>query len=178
MTYSLRPATAGDAGFLWVMLYEASYAAENGVPDVAALREHAELARYVEGWGDRTDLGVVACDGDSGDPVGAAWLRLLTGEAKGYGYVDDETPELAIAVLPDHRGRGLGGRLLRELLDAAAGRFGAVSLSARAENPALRFYERTGFRVAVERETGEFTAGESVTMKFELRGFTRGSGAG
>ena len=56
MTYSLRPAAAGDAGFLWAMLYEASYAAENGVPDVAALREHAELARYVEGWGDRTDL--------------------------------------------------------------------------------------------------------------------------
>src|SRR5260370_37457772 len=83
MTYSLRPAAAGDARFLWTMLYEASYAAENGVPDVAALREHAELARYVEGWGDRTDLGVVACDGESGDPVGAAWLRLLTGEAKG-----------------------------------------------------------------------------------------------
>ena len=177
MTYSLRPATAGDAGFLWVMLYEASYAAENGVPDVAALREHAELARYVEGWGDRTDLGVVACDGDSG-PVGAAWLRLLTGEAKGYGYVDDETPELAIAVLPGHRGRGLGGRLLRELLDVAGGRFGAVSLSVRAENPASRLYERTGFRVAVERETGEPTAGESVTMKFELRDLTRGSGAG
>ncbi len=178
MTYSLRPAAAGDARFLWTMLYEASYAAENGVPDVAALREHAELARYVEGWGDRTDLGVVACDGESGDPVGAAWLRLLTGEAKGYGYVDDETPELAIAVLPDHRGRGLGRRLLRELLDAAGGRFGAVSLSVRAENPAWRLYERTGFRVAVEREPGESTPRESVTMRFELRGLTRGSGAG
>jgi ribosomal protein S18 acetylase RimI-like enzyme len=178
MTYSLRPATAGDAGFLWVMLYEASYAAENGVPDVAALREDAELARYVECWGDRTDLGVVACNGDSGVPVGAAWLRLLTGNAKGYGYVDDETPELAIAVLPGHRGRGLGGRLLRELLDAAAGRFGAVSLSVRAENRALRLYERIGFRVAVGRETSEPTASASVTMKFELRGFTTGSGAG
>jgi ribosomal protein S18 acetylase RimI-like enzyme len=178
MTYSLRPATDGDVGFLWVMLYEASYAAENGVPDVAALREHTELARYVEGWGDRTDLGVVACDGDSGDPVGAAWLRLLTGEAQGYGYVDDETPELAIAVLPDHRSRGLGGRLLRELLAAARGRFGAVSLSVRAENPALRLYERNGFRVAAERESGESTAGVSLTMKFDLRGLTRGSGAG
>jgi hypothetical protein len=103
MTYSLRLATAGDAGFLWAMLYEASYAAENGVPDVAALHEH---------------------------------------------------------------------------LDVAGGRFGAVSLSVRAENPAWRLYERTGFRVALERETGESTAGESVTMKFELRGLTRGSGAG
>ena len=97
---------------------------------------------------------------------------------EGYGYVDDETPELAIAVLPDHRGRGLGRRLLRELLDAAGGRFGAVSLSVRAENPAWRLYERTGFRVAVEREPGESTPRESVTMRFELRGLTRGSGAG
>jgi hypothetical protein len=39
-------------------------------------------------------------------------------------------------------------------------------------------YERTGFRVAVEREAGESAAGESVTMKFELRDLTRGSGAG
>src|SRR5260370_5519007 len=122
MTYSLRPAAAGDARFLWTMLYEASYAAENGVPDVAALREHAELARYVEGWGDRTDLGVVACDGESGDPVGAAWLRLLTGDAKGHGYGDDETPEPAIAVLPVHRDRALGRRPLGALLDAAGRR--------------------------------------------------------
>jgi ribosomal protein S18 acetylase RimI-like enzyme len=178
MAYSLRRATADDVDFLWAMLHEASYAAENGLPDVAALREHPELARYVQDWGDLTDLGVVACDGDSGDPVGAAWLRLLTGDAKGYGYVDDATPELAIAVQPDHRGRGLGGRLLRELLDSADGRFGAVSLSVRAENPALRLYERTGFRVAVESETGEPPAGGSVTMKFELGGLTTGWGAG
>jgi ribosomal protein S18 acetylase RimI-like enzyme len=178
MTHSLRRATADDADFLWAMLYEASHAAENDVPDVAALRAQPELARYVEGWGNRTDLGVIAVDDDARAPVGAAWLRLLTGEAKGYGYVDDATPEIAIAVQPDHRGRGLGGRLLRELLDSAAGRFGAVSLSVRADNPALRLYERTGFRVAVESETGEPTAGGAVTMKFELGGLTTGSGAG
>ena len=73
---------------------------------------------------------------------------------------------------------GWARRLLRELLDAAAGRFGAVSLSVRAENPALRLYKRTGFRVAMESETREFTAGGSVTMKIELRGLTTGSGAG
>jgi len=178
MAYSLRRATADDVDFLWAMLYEASYAAENGVADVTALRARPELARYVEGWGNRTDLGVIAVDDDTREPVGAAWLRLLTGEAKGYGYVDDDTPELAIAVLPGHRGRGLGGRMLGELLEAATGSFAAVSLSVQADNPAYRLYERTGFRVAVESESGEPTAGGSVTMKFELRGLTTGSGAG
>jgi hypothetical protein len=42
----------------------------------------------------------------------------------------------------------------------------------------VMLYERTGFRVAVERERGESTLRESVTMKFELRGLTKGSGAG
>jgi ribosomal protein S18 acetylase RimI-like enzyme len=178
MAYSLRRATADDVDFLWAMLYEASYAAENGVADVAALRARPELARYVEGWGNRTDLGVIAVDDDAREPVGAAWLRLLTHEAKGYGYVDDDTPELAIAVRSGHRGRGLGGRMLGALLDAASSVFAAVSLSVQADNPALRLYERTGFRVAGESETGEPTAGSSVTMKFELGGLTTGSGAG
>ena len=101
MADSLRRATEEDADFLWAMLYEASYAAESGVADVAALRRHPELAPYVEGWGACTDLGVVAVDDDTREPVGAAWLRLLTREAKGFGYVDDDTPELAIAVLDE-----------------------------------------------------------------------------
>ena len=158
MTASVRPATTDDVQFLWEMLYEASDAAANGVRDVAALRLHPELARYVEGWGARSDVGVVACD-ESGRPVGASWLRLLTGEAKGYGYVDEETPEIAIAVLPNYRGRGLGERMLRELLGVAAGRYESVSLSVRAENPARRLYERIGFRAVGGGETGD-----AVTM--------------
>jgi ribosomal protein S18 acetylase RimI-like enzyme len=168
MAYSVRPATEDDAGFLWAMLYEASYAAEYGVPDVAALRGQPEQARYVEGWGSRTDLGIVAVKDDTREPVGAAWLRLLTREAKGYGYVDDDTPELAIAVLPGHRSRGLGGRMLGELLEAATGSFGAVSLSVRADNPARRLYERTGFRVVGGTDAERASVGTSVTMKIEL----------
>ena len=42
-----------------------------------------------------------------GGPIGAAWLRLLKGDERGYGHVDDETPELGMAVLPAYRGRGV-----------------------------------------------------------------------
>jgi len=155
--YSLRRAVVDDVDFLWAMLYHASHAAELGVPSPAALRDRPELARYVEGWGRPTDLGVIAVDAETGERAGAAWLHLLTGDAHGYGYVDDDTPELAIAVLPAHRATGLGEQLLRELLDAARGTFGALSLSVRAENPARRLYERIGFRTV-------YAAGASVTM--------------
>jgi ribosomal protein S18 acetylase RimI-like enzyme len=165
MGYSLRRARVSDIDFLWVMLYEAAHAADDGVPDAAALRGHPMLARYVEGWGRRNDLGVVASDDETGELVGAAWVRLLTGDAKGYGYVDDDTPELAIAVVPRQRGREVGERMLGELLaSAGAAGFRAVSLSVRADNPALRLYERLGFQVVGRSEVPGEPAATSLTM--------------
>lgn len=174
MGYSLRRATADDVDFLWVMLYEASHAADDGIPDVAALRRHPIVPRYLEGWGRGGDLGVVAVDDDTEELVGAAWLRRLTGGASGYGYIDDDTPELAIAVHPRQRGHGVGGRMLRALLDAAAGTFPAVSLSVRSDNPALRLYERVGFEVVRRTDVPDVPDGVSITMKIDLAGRATG----
>jgi ribosomal protein S18 acetylase RimI-like enzyme len=118
---------------------------------------HPEISKYVEGWGRAGDLGFVAVDEGSGEPVGAVWLRLLAGDEKGYGYVDDETPELAMAVLPQYRGRGVGSSLLGRLLESAGADYRKVCLSVSADNPALRLYERAGFE-----QVGE--DGSSVTM--------------
>lgn len=74
--------------------------------------------------------------------VGMAWTRIMAD----YGHIDDATPSLAIAVLPEYRGRGIGTALLEQLLEKlrAAG-YAAVSLSVQQENPALHLYERLGF---------------------------------
>ena len=72
-------------------------------------------------------------------------MRLWLDEDKGYGYISDTIPELAIAVLPDYRGRGVGTDLLTEILSVAKNTFSAVSLSVRADNPVVRLYERQGF---------------------------------
>ncbi|MEU2253692.1 GNAT family N-acetyltransferase [Nocardia xishanensis] len=138
----LRPAVPADEPFLWEMLYEASHAAEQGLT-VADLETIPALSRYVDGWGAEGDLGVVG--GPAESPCGAAWVRLFTGANAAYGYVDDATPELAIAVAPSARGTGLGTAMLERLVADAAGRYPAMSLSVREENPARRLYQRLGF---------------------------------
>ena len=121
-----------------------------------------EIAKYVEGWGRYGDLGFIAVDSSNNEPVGAAWLRLFTGGEKGYGYVDDSTPELGLAVLPTYRGQGVGSALLKRLLEAARTLYNSVSLSVSADNRAVGLYERMGFKLFS-------TSGTSVTMLKHLR---------
>jgi ribosomal protein S18 acetylase RimI-like enzyme len=75
---------------------------------------------------------------------------VLAGEQPiGRLYVDrreDELRIIDIALLPEHRGRGIGGRLMRPLLEEAAAGGLPVRIHVERENPAMRLYERLGFR--------------------------------
>jgi len=76
-------------------------------------------------------------------------LILVDGEPAGRLYVDRRTQEIRlidIALLPEHRGRGLGGRLMRDLLEEAQAAGKPVTIHVERTNPALRLYERLGFR--------------------------------
>ena len=113
-----------------------------------------ELARYVNGWGRPSDLGVIASW--HGEPVGAAWLRLLVGDDAAYGYVDDSTPEPGDRRQPARTGQGIGGALLKRLLLDAERMFAAVSLSVRDDNPARPSTSASGSgrSMAAVRRTG------------------------
>lgn len=162
--YSTRPATPEDTELLWQMLYYASHSDEEGVSDANALKPRPELARYVAGWGRDTDLGVVVFEATTGRAVGAAWFRLLTGDERGYGWVDDSTPELAIATDPEHRGSGAGTLLLEHVLEVALERFETVCLSCRMQNPARRLYEHMGFVLVPGSEKPNRVGGTSGIM--------------
>jgi GNAT superfamily N-acetyltransferase len=135
----IRKAGPHDARFLRDMLHHAFYRREGAV-DV----EEQPVYRYVYAWPQPGDAGVIALD--DGFPVGAAWYRLFREEAPGYGFVDEATPELAIAVVPSRRGRGFGEMLLEALMQRAREEgHGRLSLAVERDNPALRLYERFGF---------------------------------
>jgi GNAT superfamily N-acetyltransferase len=154
---TFRIATATDEDVLVGMLYLAVFVSPGVAPPQRSIVSRPELARYVRGWGRPGDDGIIA-SGPTGDPVGAAWLRLWTRDEPGYGFVDLQTPELSMAVRPELRGRGIGTRLLQRLLDRADRLHEAVSLSVSLQNPAVRLYKRFGF-------VPLFDDGTSMTMR-------------
>ena len=146
--HTIRPAVPADGGFLADMVVEAANWRAGATRPRPAILADARHGSYVAGWQRPADRGVVAVDAD-GRPIGAAWYRLFRRENPGYGFVDEETPELAIAVVPNRRGRGIGEALLEALVERArADGYSALSLSVERENPVLvSFYEQHGFSV-------------------------------
>ncbi|AFY91711.1 GNAT family N-acetyltransferase [Chamaesiphon minutus] len=136
--YNIRTLTNQDESILWTMLMYAAH--ESSVDTV---RENPALDRYVKDWGKSGDFGLVAIDNTHA--LGAAWLRLFPSNNRGFGYVDEGIPELAIAVLPEHRGKGIGTKLLIQTIELASSLYPAISLSVRANNPVINLYQRAGF---------------------------------
>src|SRR5262245_19069632 len=119
--------------------------------------------RYHEGWGRAGDGGAVA--ELDGVPVGAAWYRVFSADEPGYGFVDEKTPELSIAVVPLHRRKGIGGALLRScMVQAREEGFQTLSLSVAVHNRSRMMYQRAGFEKV--SETGE--SGDHWTMVANL----------
>jgi ribosomal protein S18 acetylase RimI-like enzyme len=72
-----------------------------------------------------------------------------SGEAIDRLYLDRRETEfriIDISLLPEWRGRGIGGAILRELLTEADGEGKAVTIHVEAHNPAMSLYLRLGFR--------------------------------
>lgn len=146
----VRPADAGDEPFLWEMLYEAAHWSPEKTgskPPSEKLLAEPGLRNYLAGWGRVGDFALIARDVENGRKVGAAWYRIFPASDPGYGFVDEATPDIVIAVVPDRRGAGVGRALLRALIDAAESNgFESLSLSVQKANHVARtVYERNGF---------------------------------
>lgn len=139
---SFRKAEESDRDFITEMFHETD---TWGDPD----REESEhyqddLVRYVDMWSPDQG-GIIAVD--SGENVGAAWLRFFSADEPGSGFISSEIPEVAIALRPTATGHGLGRALLREALLLARDRGdSAVSLAVDFGNDRARHvYEKLGF---------------------------------
>ena len=106
-----------------------------------------ELRVYTEYFGTRPRDFCLVAEVDS-QVMGAAWSRIM----EDYGHIDNDTPSLALSLLPDCRGQGIGTRLLNRLPALLQNQgYQRVSLSVQTENPALRLYQRAGFEIAEPR---------------------------
>ena len=143
---SIRPE---EQGLLREFLYEAIYLPAGTEPPPRSVVNLPELQVYIAGFGTQPgDLCLVA--ETEGTVIGAAWSRIM----EDYGHMDNRTPSLAISLLPEYRGLGIGTQLLNALLLLLRENgFLRASLSVQRENPALHLYQRSGFRIAAEKGT-------------------------
>ena len=143
----IRKGSSADVPFMRSMLAHAYGWRVN------ALDAEIPLTRYTDNWGRPGDVALIAHE--TGNRVGGAWFRLFKASEPGYGFVDEQTPELSIAVVPSRRRHGVGQELLDALLERARAEGHAqVSLSVEQDSPAVAFYERNGFARAGESQGG------------------------
>jgi ribosomal protein S18 acetylase RimI-like enzyme len=141
---SLRPATPEDTEFL-----AAVYAATR----------MEELA--VTGWSDEQKAEFCRMQFTAQDthyrlhyPTAEYSVIEVSEIPIGRLYVDRWTREIRImdiAILPGHRGKGTGTLLLTDLQREAAGSGRCLSIHVERFNPALRLYERLGFRMSEDK---------------------------
>ena len=161
----IRPLKPEEYSVLEDFLYDAIYLPEGAAAPPKEIINQPELAVYITDFGQADDLCLVA--EAYGHLLGAVWTRILAGKIKGYGNVDEHTPEFAISVKKEFRQQGIGSKLMQEMIVLLKSKgYEKVSLSVNKDNYAYRMYQKQGFHVIQKRD-------EDNLMVLELKETTK-----
>lgn len=131
---TLRPARPGDFDFCSGLYFEGM---ENTIKELN-LNMEAQLAGFRRRW-DETQVMIITLDGTD-----IGWLQS---------FVKEDGLFLAqLFVDRALRGQGIGTAMVKALIEEAARAGRALTLGVVKTNPALRLYERLGFRTTHEDE--------------------------
>ena len=137
-----------EADLLRDFLYEAIFIPEGVEPPTRDIVERPELRIYYDDFGTGPADHCLVAEA-AGRVVGASWVRIMND----YGHVDDETPSFAISLIPEYRGRGIGTRLMKEMLTMLKDcGFKQTSLAVQKANYAVRMYKDVGFKIIDEND--------------------------
>jgi ribosomal-protein-alanine N-acetyltransferase len=160
MNLSYREIIKSDYEFLREILYDALFIPEDEKPPDKTVVDLPEISKYINKWGLSSDFGIIVHMNEQ--PVGAIWGRLFNNNNKGYGFVDENTPELTMAVKSEHRNQGIGESLISRFFQLARDKgYEFLSLSVDKRNRACNFYLRQGFRIVGELDS-------AYTMRMEI----------
>jgi GNAT superfamily N-acetyltransferase len=158
---AIRSAVQADLDMLWEFLAIAAHET-----DRAAAERIPVVAVHLAGWRRPGDFGFIA--ERDGVVAGAAWARQFRRDEQPSFFIDDRTPEVSIGVRADFRGLGAGTSLLEALHAEARRRGVGLCLNVRDSNPALRLYERLGYRPVPGAAIRNRAGGWSICMKLAV----------
>ena len=144
MTTRLRPVQPADHELL-LAIYASTRTDEMALVDWTTeqkesflrMQFEAQTRYYIENYSG-AEFQVILHDDQ---PVGRLYIH----------HKVEEIRIMDIALLPDHRGHGIGSTLLNEILKKGEAANLPVSIHVERMNPALRLYERLGFRLREDK---------------------------
>lgn len=148
MNYIIRRMKNFEYTLLNDFLYEAIFQRDERNLAPRSIIERPELQVYIKDFGTKKDDYCLCAEVDK-IIVGAVWTRNI----KGYGSIDDVTPELAISLYKNYRGYGIGTEMMIQMLGYLKKEgYLKVSLSVQKDNYAVKMYLSVGFTIIDENE--------------------------
>lgn len=146
--YIIREMKSSETPLLEDFLYEAIFQPDETNPAPKSIVRKPELQVYIEDFGKKKDDFCLCTE--AGDKIiGAVWVRNI----KGYGSIDDVTPEFAISLYKEYRGQGIGTAMMKKMLEYLKNSgYKQTSLAVQKANYALKMYLAAGFKIVGENE--------------------------
>lgn len=145
----IREINDDEIGLLSEFLYEAIYQSDSSQLVARTIIQDPSLWVYVKNFKkEKDDYCLVAIVDEL--IIGAVWVRCING----YGHIDADVPEFAISVYKEYRNRGIGYKLMSEMLKYLKEKgYAKTSLAVQKDNYALGMYQKLGF--VIHDETKE-----------------------
>ncbi|RNC64896.1 GNAT family N-acetyltransferase [Proteiniphilum sp. X52] len=148
----IRKIRKNEIGKLEDMLYEAIYQTDELNPIPRSVLNIPEINVYIKDFGKLSHDYCLVADLD-GKIIGAVWVRVISGAVKGYGYIDDKTPEFALSLFKEYRNKGIGTELMKKMIEHLREKgYKQTSLSVQKENYAVKLYKKLGFEIIAEND--------------------------
>lgn len=145
---NIRPLNNKEIPLLTDFLYEAIFQrkAEKKLP--RTIIQEPSLWIYIDEFGKYKDDYCLVAETEN-KIVGAVWVRCI----KAFGHIADNVPEFAISMYPEYRGKGIGTKLMEEMLEYLKKQgYKSASLAVQKDNYAVNMYTKVGFEIIDEND--------------------------
>jgi ribosomal protein S18 acetylase RimI-like enzyme len=101
--------------------------------------------------------------------AGAIWSRRLNSEHNSTAFVDEKTPVLSMAVLPEFRAKGVGTFMMDQFLQEAGALYEQLSVGVLNNSKTIKFYKKFGFEIVDNSEQKIITMIKKLEKKEVFR---------